>query len=231
MMILKEISKEFSSGFQLGPCSLTIENAETLGILGKNGSGKSTLFNLMTANLDLSAGEIEFIGQKLILEAYALKKEFGYLPQNLSFPPWVTGEELLLYAAGLYNLHAKDATDRMLQYWDCLYYRNLPLAVCSHGMQKRVGLAVATIHDPRLLLLDEPFSGLDVFHTKALEDLLIERKEQGKSNVISTHILPYVAQICDRVVVLKNGQLHILPRWAEMSYTERMDNLKKSVFN
>ena len=225
MMTLKNISRRFTAGFQLGPCNLQVNNSETLGILGRNGSGKSTLFNLMTANLDPSEGEISFCDQRFRLESFTLKTKIGYLPQNLNFPPWVNGKELLSYAASLYKLHVEDTVTRALAYWDCTDYQYLPLALCSHGTQKRIGLAVATLHSPVLLFLDEPFSGLDVFHTKALEELLQKRKERGQSNVISTHILPYVAKICDRVIVLQQGEMKDISPWQELPYLQKISAL------
>ena len=97
-------------------------------------------------------------------------------------------------------------------------------------MQKRVGLAVTTLHQPPLLVLDEPFSGLDVFHLRTLHELLTSRKQQQLSNVISTHILPLAAQLCDRAIVLKNGNLHQLPDWEQLDSNQRIAALEKLLF-
>ena len=229
-MSLTAITKRYSSAsgaFSLGPIDLNIEAGETLAILGENGAGKSTLFNLMTANLDLDSGEIILQGKKLIPENFMAKREFGYLPQKLYFPPWVSGEELLRYARSLYG---KGDIEQSINYWDCASYRRLPLASCSHGMQKRVGLALATLHCPPLLLLDEPFSGLDVSHTRALETLLQKRCQQGYSNVISTHILPYVATLGHRVVILRDGILRSVNNWQKTSYIPRIKALEDEFF-
>lgn len=231
MMSLTAITKRYSSAsdsFSLGPIDLTIDTGETLAILGENGSGKSTLFNLMTANLDKDTGEITLQGQRLIPENFMAKRGFGYLPQNLYFPPWVSGEELLRYAQSLYG---KGDVERSINYWDCASYRRLPLASCSHGMQKRVGLALASLHNPPLLLLDEPFSGLDVSHTRSLETLLQERSAKGYSNVISTHILPYVAKLCHRVVILRAGILRNVNNWQISPYISRIKLLEDEFFN
>jgi len=230
MMSLHDIHKTFAAGFQLGPCNLQVNEGETLGVLGKNGAGKSTLFKLMTANLDPDAGEIVFRTQRLTPEAFALKKSLGFLPQNPVFPPWVSGEELLHYAARLYRLDNQQVVPPALQRWDCEHYKSLPLSLCSHGMQKRVALAVATLHQPPLLVLDEPFSGLDVFHLRTLHNLLVARKQQQLSNVLSTHILPLAAQLCERVVVLKDGNLHQLPDWTQQDSGQRITALERLLF-
>ena len=231
MMSLTAITKRYSSSadsFSLGPIDLAIDTGETLAILGENGAGKSTLFNLMTANLDKDNGEIILQDEKLIPENFIAKRKFGYLPQNLYFPPWVSGEELLRYARSLYD---KGDVEQSLNYWDCASYRRLPLASCSHGMQKRVGLALASLHNPPLLLLDEPFSGLDVSHTRALETLLQERCNNGHGNIISTHILPYVAKLCHRVVILREGILRNVDNWQASSYVSRIKLLEDEFFN
>ncbi len=230
MMTLTDIRKTFAAGFQLGAVNLQVDAGETLGVLGKNGAGKSTLFNLMTANLDPDAGEITFRQQRLTPATYTLKKALGFLPQAPVFPPWVCGEELLCYAARLYRLTSTQVVPQALQRWDCVHYKNLPLTLCSHGMQKRIGLAIATLHQPPLLVLDEPFSGLDVFHLKTLHELLANRKRQQLSNVLSTHILPLAAQLCDRAVVLKNGNLHPLPDWAQLNHEQRSAALARLLF-
>ena len=230
-MSLTAITKRYSSasdGFSLGPIDLTIKAGETLAILGENGSGKSTLFNLMTANLDKDTGEITLQGERLIPENFMAKRNFGYLPQNLYFPPWVSGEELLRYAQSLYG---KGDVEQSINYWDCSSYRRLPLASCSHGMQKRVGLALASLHCPPLLLLDEPFSGLDVAQTRTLETLLQKRCQQGYSNIISTHILPYVAKLCHRVVILRDGILRNVNNWQTNTYISRIKLLEDVFFN
>ena len=226
MMTLKAITKVYSSGFKLEPCSMQIKEGETLSVLGKNGSGKSTLLEILTANSDPSTGEIFFAGERLTPEAYMLKRKLGYLPQNTYFPMWVSGRELLAYASRLYQLPIKETVKKALAYWDSVSYQHKPLAVCSHGMQKRIGLAMATLNSPSLLVLDEPFSGLDVMQTKALENILQQRKDKGLSNVISTHILPYVAKISDRVLILKQGRSELLRGWQGHTYLEKIDLLE-----
>ena len=228
VLTLNAIAKEFPSGFKLAPCSLQVNGSDVLALLGKNGSGKSTLMDIITANSDPTAGEIIFSGQRFFPEAYALKRKLGYLPQNLNFPAWVTGKELLSYACHLYHLPIKQV-DRALAYWDSLSYQHRPLAVCSHGMQKRIGLAIATIHTPALLVLDEPFSGLDVVQTKSLQSVIVERQQQGLATIVSTHVLPYVARVCNRVLILKLGSSKEVKAWNTLGFAERIDSLEQEL--
>lgn len=228
LLTIDAITKEFAAGFKLNPCSLQLNSGDVLALLGKNGSGKSTLMDIITANSDPTAGDLIFCGQRFFPESYALKRKLGYLPQNLNFPAWVTGKELLSYACHLYCLPTKHV-DQALAYWDSTSYQHRPLAVCSHGMQKRIGLALATIHTPALLVLDEPFSGLDVVQTKALQSVIVARQQQGLATIISTHVLPYVAKICNRVLLLKLGSSKEITTWKTLGFAERIDSLEQEL--
>ena len=228
LLTLKTITKEFASGFKLTPCSLQMQAGDVLALLGKNGSGKSTLMNIITANTDPTTGDILFSGQRFFPESYALKRKLGYLPQNLNFPAWVTGKEILSYACYLYRLPPQQV-EQALAYWDATPYQHRPLAVCSHGMQKRIGLALANIHTPTLLVLDEPFSGLDIVQTKSLQDVIVNRQQQGLATIVSTHVLPYVAKICNRVLIMQNGESKETLTWQGQSLTERIDRLEQEL--
>ncbi|MDE3270108.1 MAG: ABC transporter ATP-binding protein [Pseudomonadota bacterium] len=230
LLTLNHIEKEFASGFKLNPCSLQLNAGDVLAIIGQNGSGKSTLMEIITANSDPTAGELTFIGQRFFPESYALKRKLGYLPQNLNFPAWVTGKELISYACHLYRLPI-EKTAAALSYWGSCAYQHRPLAACSHGMQKRIGLAIATIHAPALLVLDEPFSGLDVIQTQALQLVITDRQRQGLATIISTHVLPYVARICSRALLLKQGNSKEIDAWQQLGFTERIDRLERALLH
>lgn len=117
-----------------------------------------------------------------------------------------------------------------MEFWDCASYRSKTLASCSFGMQKRVGLALATLHDPPCLILDEPFSGLDIFHIHALEEALGKRKDEGKTTVLSTHILPYVVRSCARVFILDEGNVKEFNSWAQKSTDEKTASIEQHFF-
>lgn len=97
-------------------------------------------------------------------------------------------------------------------------------------MQKRVALALATIHNPKLLILDEPFSGLDLFHIKALHDVIESRRAQGLITILSTHIAPYAARLCNKVLLLKHGKLHCLEQWSDKNALDRISAIEKFFF-
>lgn len=223
------LKKTFIHGFSLQAQDFELASGEIVAFLGANGSGKSTLFDLLTANSDASDGEIWWQKERLTPEKFLLKRQIGYLPQNMALPKWVTGLEVLKYAALLHAL-PKEAIEHALEYWDCGSYCRKPLAACSFGMQKRIGLALATLHDPPFLILDEPFSGLDLLHIHALEEAIRARKMAAKTTVLSTHMLPYVVQSCERVFILENGQVSELSKWAEKTGSEKLTSIEEHFF-
>lgn len=227
----EKINKSFPSGFRLKDCDLTVKYGSCAAILGPNGAGKSTLFQLITGNLDAGSGQIFLKDKRVTSDSFSIKRQFGYLPQNHYFPVWVTGREILNYISSLYALdEAQKRVEQTIEYWDCQDFDRIPLANCSHGMQKRIALGAATIHNPDFLILDEPFSGLDLFHIKALKDLIQDRKRLNKGTILSTHIAPYVAQLCDEVFILKRGELTSLDHWHERDNIERISLIENAFF-
>lgn len=231
-LVLENLVKSYhGSTYCLGPLSLSLQTGEILALLGKNGAGKSTLFQLITGNLDPTSGSIGFGEETLRPDRFDLKRRMGYLPQHLELPRWVTGREILSYAISLYNLpDPKQTLERTLAYWDCMEFQHKPLAACSHGMQKRVALALATVHEPELLILDEPFSGLDLFHIKALTDILETRRHTGRTSILSTHVSHYAATLCHRALVLENGQASYLPLWESADTLQRITQIERHFF-
>ena len=231
LLTVKDLTKKYPSGFQFGSANFELQSGSTVAFLGPNGAGKSTLFQMLTGNLDPSSGHINLEGAKLSPDAFELKRMVGYLPQHLQLPKWVSGREVLRYAANLYQLpEPMKQIEGMMERWDCHSYQNQPLASCSHGMQKRVGLALANIHTPRLLILDEPFSGLDLYHMRTLEELITERRKAGLATIISTHITPFVAKLCQQVFIIKKGQVQQLGGWAEHSYEDKVKAIENQFF-
>jgi ABC-2 type transport system ATP-binding protein len=229
---VKNLEKSYLPSFKLGPLNFSVEAHETVALMGKNGSGKSTLFQILTGNADATSGQVTLLGKKMLPEAYELKRSLGYLPQNFHLPRWVTPLELLTYAAKLFNLpDAKKSIQDTLAYWDSGYFMNKPLAACSYGMQKRVALALATIHEPKLLILDEPFSGLDLFHIRALMATIERRNSQNLATILSTHVAPYAAKLCQRTILLKDGNLEQLAHWQDRSYLEKIEAIESYFFD
>ncbi|MBI2603649.1 MAG: ABC transporter ATP-binding protein [Deltaproteobacteria bacterium] len=225
------LKKSFPPNFVFAGRDISIGYGETVAFLGANGSGKSTLFELLTGNMDASEGEVFFRGERLLPERFLLKRQIGYLPQIMHLPKWVTACEILSYASSLYGLSdRKQRVKESLAFWDCEEFQKRPLAVCSFGMQKRVGLALATLHDPICLVLDEPFSGLDLYHIHTLEQAIQRRHAEGKSTLLSTHILSFVVKLCRKVFLLDEGLLSPLIGWDSLSSEEKEKRIERHFF-
>jgi ABC-2 type transport system ATP-binding protein len=221
-----------ASNFKLGPCNLSFGQGELIAVLGKNGAGKSTFFELTTANARLTSGKIYLKDEVLLPDKVELRRNIGYLPQNQEVPEWVTGREIITYAVNLHQIPmAKEAIEQSMEFWDFKGYADKPMATCSHGMKKRIGLSIATIHNPSLLVLDEPFSGLDLYHIKTLETYLEKRKREGKTTILSTHIIPFVAKMADYCYLIKEGKFDHLPIREEPDYMKRIDFIEANFFS
>ena len=230
-LAISGLKKEFASGFVLGPLDFTLGSGATIGLVGKNGAGKTTSFQLLTGNLDATAGEIRLAGRRLTPDTAELKREVGYLPQDPVLPEWASGHEVLSYAARLYGLpHIEERVTSAEDLWDCASYKRKPLGTLSYGMQKRVGLALATLHEPAYLILDEPFSGLDLNHIKTLEGMIAGRTQRGHITILSTHVLSFCARLCTEVLILADGKWSKVAPWDALSLEAREAEIESRFF-
>ncbi len=229
MLELKSLCKSYGNSFQLGPVSLAVRAGDTIALVGANGAGKSTLFQMLTGNMEPSSGECYLGQEKITLEKYHLKRQMGYLSQNPSLPPWINGLEALNYAASLLGNLGKEHIERMMKYWDCFSFRHDPIHTCSYGMQKRTGLALATLHNPTLLILDEPFSGLDINHTRSLENYLRYRTAHKLTTLVSTHITSYIVDLCSRVFTIQNGNVGEITTWPNLDLSGKAQAIESSI--
>ena len=228
---LKDLQKTFpSSGFQLGPLNFDLNPGDRLALFGKNGAGKSTMFQLITGHLTPDSGEIHVLGQRMLVESFELKKRIGYLPQNLELPRWVSAYDIITYALRLYEFdQLAERRHEVLEHWDAAYYAYKPLGACSYGMQKRVALALATLHNPELLILDEPFSGLDLFHIRTLENLIAGRGPR-QVTIVSTHVASHVAKLCERAATIRDGRYEETLSWPKAPFMDRLDLMEEQFF-
>jgi len=210
----KLLTKKWTTGFTLGPINFLAEPGETIAVFGKNGAGKSTFFQLLGGSSDRSEGELKVFGLNMSPDAVESRNNIGYLPQESTLPDWTTPEEILSYTANIRGLeNPSQYVEEQLKTWDATTWRRRPLCKTSHGMQRRIGLAVAMLHHPDLLILDEPFNALDIVNARTLEAIIKNRSEQKKTTLISIHSPLLAAALCPRAILLENGQLDELPEW------------------
>jgi ABC-2 type transport system ATP-binding protein len=198
----------------LAGLNLTLVRGEIFGLLGPNGSGKSTTIKLLLGLLFPSAGRAEILG--MAPGTPAANQKIGYLPEESYLHRFLTGEETLDFYGRLFGLARKDRRRKTDELLDLVGLdrraRARQLKEYSKGMSRRIGLAQALINDPELLLLDEPTSGLDPIGTREMKDLILHLKGQGKTLLLSSHLLADVQDVCDRIGILARGELKELGR-------------------
>jgi ABC-2 type transport system ATP-binding protein len=210
MLELHNVSKRFSGIPAVDDVSFCARPGEVTGYLGPNGSGKSTTMKMITGLIEKSAGHIFFEGKPIEGNLIAYKRRMGYVPEEPYLYTHLSGTEYLTMVAQLRDLPAKQSSERidgMLRLFSLHGDRHASISGYSKGMRQKVLLIAALMHNPQLILLDEPFSGLDVASSLVLRSLIQELARRGKVVLFSSHELDTVERICNRVVILHHGKL------------------------
>lgn len=210
MLELHGVSKSFSGIAAVDDVSFSARAGEVTGYLGPNGSGKSTTMKMITGLLQPTSGRILFGGAPIESDLTAYKQRMGYVPEEPHLYSHLSGLEYLTMVGELRNLPAPATADRidgLLRLFSLHGDRHAPISAYSKGMRQRVLLSAALLHNPELLLLDEPFSGLDVGTGLVLRSLIQELAARGKVVLFSSHELETVERVCNRVVILHKGKI------------------------
>jgi len=206
--------KEFRLGLRrrrslaVNGLDLEVEPGEIFGFLGPNGAGKTTTIKILMGLIYPTSGTAWILDREI--GDVAVKCEIGFLPEAPYFYEYLTGEEFLGFYGQIFGLGGTALAkkiDQMLEMVKLIEARRLPLGKFSKGMLQRIGLAQALINDPKVVILDEPMSGLDPIGRRDVRDIILHLRDQGKTVFFSTHILPDVEMICDRVGILVKGHL------------------------
>src|SRR6267154_5544379 len=211
----QNLTKEYPHGFlhlkrkrSLENLSMRIEEGESFGFLGPNGAGKSTTIKLLMGIIFPTAGSARILGKPV--SDVAMHCDIGYLPEQPYFYDYLTAAEVLDYFARFHGFTAterKERVQKMLRKVGLETAGKIQLRKFSKGMLQRVGLAQAILHEPKLVILDEPMSGLDPVGRREVRDIILELKQAGKTVMFSTHILSDAEMLCDRVGVIVGGKL------------------------
>lgn len=209
---LEDIEKSFPFGLRkrkvLHGISLSVKTGDVFGFIGPNGAGKSTLINTIMGFIKPDAGKVAIQG--LAPSLPESRQNIGYLPEGPRFYEKLTSAELLMFggrASGMTKRQVRQAIDPLLDRLEILHVKNSPISTYSKGMKQRVGLALAMIHDPATLILDEPMSGLDPIGRNRLKNIILDLKGEGKTIFFSTHILNDVETLCDRIGLIHKGRI------------------------
>lgn len=212
MLELRRVSKRFAGGLAVDEVTFAARASEITGYLGPNGSGKSTTIKMIAGLLDRTAGEILFKGVAIDRDVIAWKQRVGYVPEEPHLYAHLSALEYLVMIGQLRDLPARTTVERIegllhllgLQLHDVRY---VPLSAFSKGMRQKVLLVGALLHDPELVLLDEPFSGLDVSAALIVRSLVQELATRGKVVLFSSHELDTVERVSSRIVILSAGRV------------------------
>jgi ABC-2 type transport system ATP-binding protein len=204
------LTKRYGALLGIENVSFTVQPGEVLGLLGPNGSGKSTTVKILTGLLQASSGRVLLDGRDVAADLTAFKANLGYVPEEPHLYSYLTGPEYLMLVGRLRNLPDGALEPKIDRFMDLLGIyddRYQTLASYSKGMRQKVLIVAAVLHDPRLVVLDEPFSGLDVSAARLLKAFVRALADDGKIVVFSSHVLEVVEQVCSRVLILKDGRV------------------------
>jgi ABC-2 type transport system ATP-binding protein len=210
MLELTGVTKKFLGITAVDNVSFTARPGEITGYLGPNGSGKSTTLKMITGLMEPSGGEIRFNGKRIQDDLIAYKQRMGYVPEEPHLYAHLSGLEYLVMVGQLRNLPAKPTANRidgLLRLFGLHGDRHSPISAYSKGMRQKILLSAALLHNPDLILLDEPFSGLDVGTGLVLRSLIQELAARGKVVLFSSHDLEIVERVCSHVVILHRSKL------------------------
>lgn len=219
MIRTQNLTKKYNEFKAVDNLSLEVKEGEIYGFLGPNGAGKTTTILMLLGILKPTQGEVYLFGQNITKDFLSIKKKMGVVSEKQYLYKEMTAGEYLNFFADLYGVkNRKKKIDQLLEAVNLLEVKNRKLGAFSRGMQQKLGFARALLHDPQLLLLDEPVSGLDPTGIKQIRDLIEQENKKGKTIFISSHLLSEVERLCGKVGIINKGRL-----LAE----DTMDNLRK----
>jgi ABC-2 type transport system ATP-binding protein len=229
---IRNLTKDFSVGIRgvklraVDDLCLDVGKNEIFGLLGPNGSGKSTTIKIILGLLKASSGDCEIFGQPSM--RVAARKSVGFLPEAPYFYRYLTGRELVRYYARICMIDRSeidDSVDDVIELVGMTEAANRRVGTYSKGMLQRIGLAQSLVHDPDLVILDEPTAGVDPLGSAAIAEIVRELKHRGKTILLSSHLLAQIEGLCDRVAILHRGKLIREGRIEELVEEDDTDSL------
>ena len=210
MLRIEHLTKSYGEKKAVDDLSLTIHPGEICGFIGHNGAGKTTTLKSVAGLINFDAGEIYVDGHSIKTEPLACKKVFAYIPDNPDLYEYMTAIRFLNFVADVYGVGKEERTEkieRLSTEFGIHDNLNQPINTYSHGMKQKLALISALIHDPKLILMDEPFVGLDPSAAHLVKEMMHEICRKGGAIFFSTHVLEVAEKLCDKVAIIKSGKL------------------------
>ena len=210
MLKIEHLTKTYGEKKAVDDLSLQIRRGEIYGFIGHNGAGKTTTLKAVTGILQFDEGEILIDGKSVRTSPVECKREIAYIPDNPDLYDYMTGIKYLNFIADIFAVSAADRQDRILKYADLFELTAdlaQPIAAYSHGMKQKLAIIAAWLHQPKLIIMDEPFVGLDPKASHLLKGMMREVCDEGGAIFFSTHVLEVAEKLCDKVAIIKGGKL------------------------
>jgi ABC-2 type transport system ATP-binding protein len=229
MLDVKAVSKRFRGHTALDDISFQVRPGEVVGYIGPNGSGKSTTVKIITGLLEPTRGYVTYEGENIRNRLETYRAAFGYVPEEAHVYTHLSGLEYLQLVGRLRNLSERTIehrADSLLAALGLESWKHTTLSLYSKGMKQRVLIAAALLHNPGLLIFDEPLSGLDVTSARLFKDLLVELAAQGKAVLYISHVLEVVELVCHRVIIIAGGRILADAPPAELARSSQLASLE-----
>lgn len=210
MLKIENLSKSFGSKKAVDNLSLHIKNGQIYGFIGHNGAGKTTTLKAIAGILQFDQGDIFIDGKSIKKQPIECKKIMAYIPDNPDLYEYLTGIKYLNFIADIYGVNQLDRQERIKKYSEMFEIADSlkePISAYSHGMKQKLAIISALIHDPKLLIMDEPFVGLDPKASHLLKELMHDLCQAGGAIFFSTHVLEVAEKLCDQIAIIKKGKL------------------------
>ena len=210
MLKIEHLTKAYGEKKAVDDLNLHIAPGEIYGFIGHNGAGKTTTLKSVAGILQFDAGEIYIDGMPIKENPLECKRRFAYIPDNPDLYDYMTGIKYLNFIADIFGVGANDRQARIRKYADALELTAdlaQPIAAYSHGMKQKLAIIAAWLHEPKLILMDEPFVGLDPKASHLLKEMMREVCDEGGAIFFSTHVLEVAEKLCDKVAIIKSGRL------------------------
>lgn len=210
MLKIENLTKTYGHKKAVDDLSLHIESGSIYGFIGHNGAGKTTTLKAIVGIMNFDSGDIYIDGKSIKKDALACKKIMAYIPDNPDLYEYLTGIKYLNFICDVYGVDQEKRTERIKKYSDMFELSDSlgeVISAYSHGMKQKLAIIAALVHEPKLIIMDEPFVGLDPKATHLLKQLMRQMCDQGAAIFFSTHVLEVAEKLCDKIAIIKAGKL------------------------
>ena len=228
MLKIEHLTKTYGEKRAVDDLSLTIAPGEIYGFIGHNGAGKTTTLKACVGLIDFDEGEITIDGHSVKEEPLVCKSKLAYIPDNPDVYDFLTGIRYLNFIADVFGVDAATRAERIRKYADLFGMTKdlaTPIGAYSHGMKQKLVIIAAWLHAPKLILMDEPFVGLDPKASHTLKEMMREHCEAGGAIFFSTHVLDVAEKLCDKVAIIKGGKLLVTGTMEEVKGNDSLEDV------